>query len=318
MTSQRRRRVKRDEVLRYLSRAELSRYRDQIEAALRRKKRGWGLQGWSICGRGDRLRVVVKVPYRRVNPRAAVEPIRIGARKPFLLKVGVEASYFNEVGGTTLGSRSSTADGDAALAPGAPIEVSSGGRSRCGIAAVLDLDGDPFLLTCGHSFQGSSGKVFMPGGSDPVARLTLNLLDTRTPLDAAVCELTPRGLELLDDSKDADTFFDDVHTPDAADNEASVTFWPSSETDPDPIDLDVRSFSTCFDPLFGAGGPRCNFIEARMRASEGDSGSVLAFDDAYYGLCSGTAGTSTYFTAISDVIETLESDFGRIGPWRPD
>jgi hypothetical protein len=196
--------------------------------------------------------------------------------------------------------------------------VASGGRSRCGVAAVFELDDEPFLITCGHAFRGASGRVLLPGGDDPVAKLTHNLLDERRPVDAAVCELTRFGRALFDGSGEAGTFFEDVREPDSSDNGASVVFWPTSEADPDPIDLDVKSFSVCFIPLFGPGGPHCRFVEARMRASEGDSGSLLMLDDAYYGLCSGTAGTSTYFTATSDVVAALAPHFGRIRPWRPD
>ena len=258
------------DVRRFLSRRELARHWQAIERALGKKKRTWGLQGWSIQGRGDRLRVVAKVPFRRLSPRVPVEPLNVG------------------------------------------------GRSRCGIGAVLDLDGEPFLLTCGHTFEARAGKVFVPRGGAPIARLTRNLLDEPEPLDAAICELLPRGRELLDESADADTWFEEIHTPDSSDNGTDVAFWPTSEAEPDPIDVRVESFSACFDPLFGPGGPNCRFIETRFPASEGDSGSVLARGERYYGICSGTAGSSAYFTAISDVVEALHDDFGRIRPWLPD
>jgi hypothetical protein len=306
------------EVRRYLSRRELARHGEQIEAALAKKKRLWGLQGWSIQGRGDRLRVVAKVPFRRVNPGAKVEPLLVGGARPFLLKVAVEASFTTALGKRTSGHARGSQSHSAALAPGSPLEVASGGRSRCGVAAVLDVDGDPFLLTCGHTFRGAGGKVFLPDGGAPVALLSRNLLDGAEPLDAALCELTPRGRECLDESEDAETWFAEFHGPGSADNGKSVVFWPTSEETPDPIELSVHSFSVCFDPLFGPGGPRCKFIETRMPASEGDSGSVLALGDRYYGLCSGTAGTSSYFTAITDIVAALESDVGRIRPWLPD
>jgi hypothetical protein len=305
------------EVRRFLSRGELARHWKAIERALGKKKRVWGLQGWSIQGRGDRLRVVAKVPFRRLTPRVPVAPLNVGGRTPFLLKVGVEASFFTASGKRTSGGRTGRSL-DVSLAPGAPIEVSSGGRSRCGIGAVLDLDGEPFLLTCGHTFESAAGKVFLPRGGPAIARLTRNLLDAPEPLDAAICELLPRGRELLDESTDADTWFDEIHTPDSSDNGTDVAFWPTSEAEPDPIDVRVESFSACFDPLFGPGGPNCRFIETRFPASEGDSGSVLARGDRYYGICSGTAGSSAYFTAISDVVEALRDDFGRIRPWLPD
>jgi hypothetical protein len=159
--------------------------------------------------------------------------------------------------------------------------------------------------------------VFVPRGREPIARLTQNLLDAAEPLDAAICEILPRGRELLGESADADTWFDDIHTPDSSDNGADVAFWPTSEQKPDPIDLRVESFSSCFDPLFGPGGPNCSLIEARLPASEGDSGSVLALDASYYGICSGTAGASSYFTAIAHVVLALQGDFERIRPWQP-
>lgn len=305
------------EVRKFLTRSELARHRDRIGAALAKKKRAWGLQGYSIRGRGDRLRVVVKVPFRRVAPSAPVEPLNIGGKAPFLLKVGVEASFVTASGKRTSGRRSGRSQA-VQLAPGSPIVVSSGGRSRCGVGAILELDGDPFLLTCGHTFDAQGGRVFVPGGHQPIAELTRNLLDDPRPLDAAICELTGRGRELLGDSDDTGTWFDSVHTPEAGDNERDVAFWPTSEDSPDPLDVRVESFSACFDPLFGPGGPSCDFIQVRLPASDGDSGSVLAFGDRYYGLCSGTAGASSYFTAISDVITALGSDFGRIRPWQPD
>jgi hypothetical protein len=311
------RRKRRADVRKYLSERELDASWEAIESALRSKKKAWGLQGWSIQGRTPRLRVVVKVPYRRVSPRRPVEPIPIAAKRKFLLKVGVEASYHSALGKPTGGAVAFGAQ-SFPLAAGSPIEVSSGGRSRCGVAAVLKLDGDPFLLTCGHSFGSSAGKVFLPGGNSPIAHLERNLMHDHDPLDAAICKLTLAGNDLLADSADADTWFSGVHAPESSDNGKSVAFWPTSEDEPDPIDIDVASFSVCFEPLFGAGGPTCRFIEARLPASEGDSGSVLALGDSYYGLCSGTAGSSSYFTAMADVIDALSSDFGSIEPWQPD
>jgi hypothetical protein len=305
------------EVRKFLTTSELERHLDGIERALAKKQRAWGLQGFSIRGRGNRLRVVAKVPYRRVSPRAPVEPLNVGGKRPLWLKVGVESSFFTATGKATGGRRGGASQG-APLAPGAPIVVASDGRSRCGIGAILELDGDPFLLTCGHTFHAASGKVFVPGGSQPVAELAKNLLDDASPLDAAICELTRRGRELLEESADADTWFYAVHSPDPGDNERDVAFWPTSEEEPDPLDVRVASFSARFDPLFGPGGPNRDFIEVRFPASDGDSGSLLALGDRYYGLCSGTAGSSSYFTAIADVVTALGNDFERIRPWKPD
>jgi hypothetical protein len=202
------------------------------------------------------------------------------------------------------------------LAPGAAIEVSSGDRSRCGIAAVLDLDGDPHLLTCGHSFKSSSGRVFEPSSAAPIATLTRSLFDDAEPLDAAVCKLTDHGKDLLDHSAGAGSWFDRIHTPSAADNGDQVAFWPTNEDDPDPIDLSVTSFSARIDHLFGSGRPQDGFIQIQFPAIEGDSGSVLALDDAYYGLCSGTAGSSSYFTPIAAIVAALRNDFGSIQLWQ--
>jgi hypothetical protein len=288
-----------------------------IERALAGKRNAWGLQGWAIKGR-EQLRVVVKVPFRRVQPRARVAALRIEGNPPFLLKVGVEATFCRGDAVSTRGGHSGALRSQTfPLAPGAPIVVASGGKSRCGIAAVLDLDGDPFLLTCGHTFNSDTGKVFVPGRSEPIAKLTRNLFDDHHPFDAAICELTARGKELLQDSDDADTWFDSVHTPGVHDNDESAIFWPTSEEDPDPIEVEIASFSARFDPLFGPRGPQAGFIQINMPAAEGDSGSALAFDNSLYGLCSGTAGSSAFFTPIADVAHALRSDFRSIKPWQP-
>ncbi|HKO50180.1 MAG TPA: hypothetical protein VJV79_20760 [Polyangiaceae bacterium] len=311
--------ARRPTVHRYLTQRRLEEHWPAIEAALEAKRDVWQIQGWSIQGKAPRLRVVVKVPYRRVTPRAPVSPLRIPGSTPFWLKVGVEATFFSGFGKvTSRGHSRGRSRHSGPLVSGAPIEVSSGGRSRCGIAAVLTLDDSPFLLTCGHNFNANAGKVFLPGSHAPIARLTRNLFDDSSPLDAAICELTDRGIELLDASADADTWFSTVHTPEAADNDESAVFWPTSEDDPDPIELQIVSFSVRFDPLFGPHGPKTRFIQMQLSASEGDSGSALAFGGALYGLCSGTAGPSAYFTAIADVVQSLRSDFGSIKPWQPD
>jgi len=306
----------RSTVQRYLSKRQLVRHGDAIELALRKKRRAWGLQGWSIQGRGDRLRVVAKVPYRRVSPEAAVEPLALS--RNLSLKVAVESTFVQSVGKTTRGGAGRHSSQDALLAPGSVIEVSSGGRSRCGVATVLTLDDDPFLLTCGHTFNSGNGRVFLPGSSAPIATLTQNLLDERVPVDAAVCELSALGRSLLEASSDADTWFRTIRSPDSLDNGKDAEFWPTSESEPDPIDVRIASFSACFEPLFGPGGPRCRFIEVRLPATEGDSGSVLALRGEYYGLCSGTAGASSYFTSISDVVQALGKHFTRVSLWQPN
>jgi len=211
----------------------------------------------------------------------------------------------------------------APLAPGAPITVGDA-RRRAGIAAVVVMGGRPHLITCGHVFEGGSGPGAARGdasvftteiGGPAIATLTRSYLDDAPRLDAAVCELLPDGVVLLEASKHAQTWFTDCRAPAEGDTDELAVFWPTHDDAGAPFAMKPTSLDASTQVLF-PGGPHAGFIKLPFTAQEGDSGSVLAMGGAYYALCSGQVGT-TYFTPIASILRRLKREHGDVELWHP-
>lgn len=211
----------------------------------------------------------------------------------------------------------------APLAPGVPIFVGAA-RRRAGVAAVVVMSGRPHLITCGHVFNGGAGA--WPGrpdasvyaaeiGGPAIATLTRSYLGEAPRLDAAVCELTPEGILLLETSKGAKTWFTTYRTPAAGDADELAIFWPTHQAAGAPFAMKPSSWDASTQVLFPE-GPHAGFIKLPFTAKEGDSGSLLSIGGAYYALCSGQVGT-TFFTPIASVMSRLKKENGKVELWQP-
>lgn len=220
----------------------------------------------------------------------------------------------------------------APLAPGVPIFVGAA-RRRAGVAAVVVMGGRPHLITCAHVFDGG-GRAFSgrqdtgvgsgrpdasvyaaESGGPVIATLTRSYLGDAPRLDAAVCELTPEGILLLEASKGAKTWFTSYRTPAAGDADEQAIFWPTHQAAGAPFAMKPSSWDASTQVLFPE-GPHTGFIKLPFTAKEGDSGSVLAMGGAYYALCSGQVGT-TFFTPIASVLNRLQKENGKVELWQP-
>jgi hypothetical protein len=152
-------------------------------------------------------------------------------------------------------------------------------------------------------------------GGPVIATLTRSYLEEAPRLDAAVCELTPEGILLLEASKGAKTWFPTFRTPAEGDADELAIFWPTHETAGAPFAMKPSSWDASTQVLF-PGGPHTGFIKLPFTAKEGDSGSVLSMGGAYYALCSGQVGT-TFFTPIAAVLSRLKKEYGKVELWQP-
>jgi len=195
------------------------------------------------------------------------------------------------------------------------------------------MGGRPHLITCGHVFDSGGGawperrdadsgsgrpdaSVYVAEVGGPViATLTRSYLNEAPRLDAAVCELTPEGILLLEASKGAKTWFATFRTPAAGDADELAVFWPTHEAAGAPFAMKPSSWDASTQVLF-PGGPHTGFIKLPFTAKEGDSGSVLSIGGAYYALCSGQVGT-TFFTPIASVMSRLKKENGKVELWQP-
>lgn len=288
----------------------LTTHRAAIERAMRANLRRWGAHGWSVVGKGPDLRLEVSVPTTVQHPARAVDAIRVGGRT---IKPSVRATQAHlrreradgfDAFGDTLGN---------AVAPGARIRVGRGAAQELvGVAAVLDLDGRPAILTCGHASAFSLFDEILAGGEpdgESIATLETNLLEGSEPLDAAICPLTDAGVQLLEQSSAAPTWrFKNVRAPSVADNDELAVFWDTHDDADFAPTAGVRTFSGETSALFGPRGPRAGFIETGHAVVAGDSGSLLSLGSELYGLCSGFVGFTAFFTPIQSVIERLQRE----------
>jgi hypothetical protein len=294
----------------FLTQKEAKRYRPAINSILVERAEDWGLQGWSLVGKGDRLRVAVRVPLRRISPKVRASHIDLGGLR---LKVAVLPTFAFQPPSTTAGS--AFVAQRSPLAPGSPINIE--GEERGGVGAFIAIDGVPHLLTCGHVFSDSRSIVQRIDTEETVAIKTHDLRQAPWWLDAAACELTAEGIDAATSSSTADSWVRRVHEPSSLDHDKTCAFWPTHEDAPDPIELTVLSSATTFFPFCSAPAQDCSFVEVEYAAPPGDSGGPLMLNDAYYGICVGTNSHSTFFTPVSSVLRALRASGKKVSPWVP-
>ncbi len=296
-------------VLRFVPESLVSQHFLAISETMDGRLRHWGAHAWRIVGRPPRARLEIVVPEtlgRAANP---VTPVDIAG---VLVKPSVVASHAALRRERRTGAATSRSNGGAVpIAPGVAVRI---GRAELqesvGIAAILtDSDGARAILTCGHpgsfSYSGEVLAADQPDG-EPIANLSVNLLEGSPAIDAALCPLTEYGEELLDQSKDAPTWdFAEVRQPTLDDNGQSSVFWRPGNTSDSAATSPVTSFSAQTRALFGARGPRNGFIETGHAVYDGNSGLPLTIGHALYGLCSGYVGYNAFFTPLSTILGQL-------------
>lgn len=288
---------------------ELLRARASIERQLERVQDSWGIRGWSFVGRSPRIRVQVHVDVMVKNPGVAASKLRlppsIGGGE---LKVAIAATHAH------LPARTAPEGDNGTLAPGSPIRAVSGSKGgRAGVAAfAVDEDEVVYLLTCGHAFPAGTGHVEVSGTR--VANVVANALFSDR-IDAALCRLTSAGLQLARKCADEPTWFERLHRPSPDDNDAEVTFYPTHGGHMQPFVERVESFSAC-DRV--GGFDLCDLITLPECTLSGDSGSLLAFDGAFYALCTGTTGTLSCFTPIVTALRFFRQTKKGLRLWLPD
>lgn len=299
----------------YLDADLLKRYGRSMASELSARAALWGAKRSSFSGRSPEIRAEIEMAEGRPEPSAEDRwiplPPEIGGRLRVFLSKGPKDP--GRLPPSFSGwDYSAVAD---PIAPGAPIFVPSGsGWSVGGVAAVLTLSGQPHLLTCAHIFNGPS-DVFIGQEREPIATVTRAYLDDPAPLDAAVCEITAAGLELLERPLSAETWYTSVHAPEPEDNGAVAVFYPTSVGNEGPYEIDISSYWASTSVLF-RGGPQGGLIEIPRGVIGGDSGSVLALNGEYYGLCSGNVeGQWSFFTPIAAAIERLRSEYDEVALW---
>jgi hypothetical protein len=252
------------------------------------------------------------VPRKLARPASPattiVLPARLGGGE---LKVAIIATHrFAELSTTSGPQPLAPGAGIEFLAPGAPIR---GDGSRVGIGAVVSIDSQPCIVTCGHAFSSSGSTLTTLDGATDIATLRTNLFTTTAPLDAAVFDATDDGVQLLEAAPDASSWSASFHEPAAADNGSEATFWPTSNDGAAPFVSDVRAFSSCVPASIG-----CGYVMLDGCTTNGDSGSTLQLAGAYYGLGSRRNGNFSFFTPLSEVRRRVEDIVGtQILPWRP-
>jgi hypothetical protein len=304
-------------IRRRLSSADVEAHGAAISAAIARKARRFGVVSWSFVGEPPSLRVEAR--SRRICRRRRSFVVRAPALR-FRLRVAVapDAALIDPNPSSFLQPERLAQR----LAPGAPILVGDGeGTSSAGVAAVVTIGGAPYLVTCGHVFTSDGPNVFSYGDPDPIAVLSVTYLETTPPIDAAICELTEHGRDLLLASGEAATWSRRCRAPSPALNGAPVVFWPTSEGldgRREPVETTVSSYRAGSHVLFG-GDPSDGFIELTSCVVPGDSGSALTTaDDELVGLCSGQIEQRwSMFTPLATVLDRLAADYGKVELWNP-
>lgn len=292
-----------------------------VGAALAAKASAWRLLGWSFRGSKDAVEIEIKVSDEGARELPASPTLRlppeIGGR--LRLRVAAASSEAVPPPPPPTFTEPSCSPVSQPLAPGAQILVGEGRRRRMGgVAALLVLDGRLHLLTCGHLFFDADTAVTCRGAGGPIAVLSRSYLRTSEPLDAAVCGLTAEGVRLLAASLDAPTWLRGYCEPVPEVNARIGAFWPTHVAAVSPVEVPVSAYSAATTVLFPR-GPYDGFIELGFGVIPGDSGSLLAVDDLYLGLCSGQVqGSWSYFTPIAAALNRMVGDYQEVALWHPD
>jgi hypothetical protein len=204
------------------------------------------------------------------------------------------------------------------LAPGTRISVESNPSLRAGIACVVVADDKTYLVTCGHVFRPGASNTAIFARGKHVAGLEHNFLDEADPLDAAYCRLTQQGRKFLAASASAETWFDDVLAPADGQGKPAV-FYPSNDGASDAVTTSIDSFDASSSNIFNDfwSLSLSGLIRTAAITEAGDSGSLLAVDNHYYGLCTGRPDSS-YFTPLSVTLQRMRNHFTEVELWHPD
>jgi hypothetical protein len=300
----------------HLTGAQVKKHHPAIDAAVRERAVDWDIHGWSFQGRSPRIRLVVKVTAKRLDKHRDLSiplPEAIGGR----LKVFVRATYARRRPQGPLPFSGSLTGG--VISPGASIVIGDGSnREWAGIAAVLIIEGAPHIVTCGHAFMSSREEVFAePEDGEPIAELSRSYFDDRRRLDAAICKLNEVGVELLEESCDAMTWFTRFRRPRVSDNGRMAVFWATNPESTGPYEAPISSYRTSDTILFCDGEVHDGFIEMPFIASGGDSGSLLSVNGLYYGVCAGHVGDATLFTPFARVLDRVRETNPEATLWTP-
>jgi hypothetical protein len=310
------------DVRRTLTLAELDRSHDQLDRAIAANAATWNSHGWAVVGSKRALRVEVAVAKTLLKPAHPITPIEVPALRG-LVKPAVKSSFgIVPVPAVTFPDLALTPSAASAvgepLAPGARVLVNSQPIQRAGIACIVEADGELYAITCGHVFErGVAGTgVFTRGHK--VAVLMHNFLEDEPQLDAAYCKLTAKGRELLASSTSASTWLAGVLAPQDGHGRKAV-FWPTSDGAGDAVTTTINSFSASESQLFNHFWQLSlsRLVRTERITSPGDSGSLLAVGNRYYGSCTGSPGWS-YFTPLHTTIERMRERFGKVEPWQPE
>lgn len=282
----------------------------------------WGSHGWAVTGSLQKLRIEIAVSRTLLRPTSPVGYITLPTPLTGSVKPAVRSSLDGLSISSTSASPASFSSVASALAepfaPGSRIVVASQPLQRAGVACFVVADDTTYLVTCGHVFtRGAAGTAVYVNGQ-PVAKLTRNFLEDADQLDAAYCELLPRGVQLLEASKAAPTFYGDVLKPSSGQNKGAV-FWPTNLAASDAITTSINSYSACDASMFNEfwSLDLCGLLRTEQVTVPGDSGSLLACSDKYYGSCTGAPNWS-YYTPLYSTLERMKTIFTRVELWQPD
>jgi hypothetical protein len=285
------------------------RHHAMLERSLRRAIKVWDAEGWAFIGSPPRLRIAVLVRERLERPPHPVTTIALprslgGGR----LKIAVIALN-RESETRDLGQAVPPGGGISYLAPGVPISCDD---ARIGIGAVVAVDDQPHIVTCGHAISSDEATLTTVDGETEIAALRANFFAAGDRLDAAVFTVNPDGLALLRQGAAAPTWCDGFHEPTASDNNRDATFWPTWANAQDSFDRAVVAFSACVPAGVG-----CGYVMLARCTNPGDSGSTLQIDNQYLALASQRDGEHSFFTPLSAVVNKLRASGASVAPWRP-
>jgi hypothetical protein len=313
------------EVRRNLTLVEFESARSHIASAIAEKAADWRSHGWAVVGSKRSLRIEIAVATTTLRPAHPVEPIPLPRSMGGSIKPSVRSSLDGLSSPLVTEAPRDTASADGVLpavtepfAPGSRTLVDSRPIQRAGIACFVRADGTVYLLTCGHVFSPGAVDTGIFVNGELVAKLSHNSLDDDPQLDAAYCEVLPRGLQLADASRSAPTWFSRTMAP--ADGQGrNAVFWPVNQNASDAITTKVNSFSASESNLFNEFWDLSlgELIRTEQITIPGDSGSLLSVADCYYASCTGAPNWS-YYTPLHATIQRMRTAFSEVELWQPD
>jgi hypothetical protein len=291
-----------------------------IGIAIEARREEWGIHGWSIRGGNDRYRISVRVLSIQKYPDAPIRRITIEHEGRVLhVKPRIEASHHGIEGDGQEDEPGAGvhAAGVRGLAPGAPLLFADDhGVQVGGFAAVLQIEGGLFVLTCGHQGAQPGAVLRLADNATEIASFFTNLLFWDSPVDAALYRLNPTGVRLMEQAADSPTWCKSLMRPVPSHIGHHAEFWPTHlgatgsfvETILSTLGSERRLFSS---PAHEG------FVQLTACTRFGDSGSLLTFRDSGYALCSGRIGRYSFFTPIMSVFERLYLEGIEAQPWTP-